>query len=341
MDRLNLLDCTLRDGGYIVNWEFSECSMKEMIEGLIAAHLDCVEVGYLNNRPYVPNTSIFNNIVQISDLLPGNRDGVMILAMADVTQFFPEDITPNTNCSIDGIRVVFYKHQTEAAMKLCKAVRENGYRLLVQPMVTIDYSQEEYRKLMKDISLIDPYAVSIVDSFGYMSKEDFREYFKILDEVLPQEVSIGFHSHNNMQMAFITAQDVLEYRTERRLIIDSSLYGMGRGAGNLHTELIANYYNKAIREKYDIIKILDLISTYIMPIKKTKSWGYSPYFFLTGLYRCHPNFAAFLLEEEEVSVSEFKAFIETIPDEMRTKCRREYVRELFQKFKDRKRRGGR
>jgi 4-hydroxy 2-oxovalerate aldolase len=200
-------------------------------------------------------------------------------------------------------------------------------------MVTIDYSKEEYTKLMKDISLIDPYAVSIVDSFGYMSKEDFRGYFKILDEVLPHEVSIGFHSHNNMQLAFITAQDVLEYRTERRLIIDSSLYGMGRGAGNLHTELIANYYNKAIREKYDIIKILDLISTYIMPIKKTKSWGYSPYFFLTGLYRCHPNFAAFLLEEEEVSVSEFKAFIETIPDEMRTKCRREYVRELFRKFK--------
>jgi 4-hydroxy 2-oxovalerate aldolase len=336
MDRLNLLDCTLRDGGYIVDWKFSERSMKEMIEGLIAARLDCVEVGYLNNRPCVPNTSIFNNIAQISDLLPEKREGVMILAMADVTQFFPEDITPNTDCSIEGIRVVFYKHQTEAAMKLCKAVRENGYKLLVQPMVTIDYSQEEYRKLMKDISLIDPYAVSIVDSFGYMSKEDFREYFKILDDVLPQEVSIGFHSHNNMQMAFITAQDVLEYRTERQLIIDSSLYGMGRGAGNLHTELIANYYNKAVREKYDIIRILDLISEHIMSIKKTKSWGYSPYFFLTGLYRCHPNFAAFLLEEEEVSVSEFKAFIETIPDEMRTKCRREYVRELFCDFRHKK-----
>jgi 4-hydroxy 2-oxovalerate aldolase len=82
-----------------------------------------------------------------------------------------------------------------------------------------------------------------------------------------------------MQLSFITAQDVLDYQTERRLIIDSSLYGMGRGAGNLHTELIANYYNKAIREKYDIIKILDLISTHIMPIKETKSWGYSLYFF--------------------------------------------------------------
>jgi 4-hydroxy 2-oxovalerate aldolase len=165
-----------------------------------------------------------------------------------------------------------------------------------------------------------------------MSKQDFREYFKILDDILPQEVSVGFHSHDNMQLSFVTAQDVLEYQTRRRLIIDSSLYGMGRGAGNLHTELIANYYNKAIREKYDIIKILDLISEHIMPIKKTKSWGYSPYFFLTGLYRCHPNFAAFLLEEEEISVSEFKAFIETIPDEMRTKCRREYVKELFQIF---------
>jgi hypothetical protein len=70
-----------------------------------------------------------------------------------------------------------------------------------------------------------------------------------------------------------------------------------------------------------------------MPIRKTKSWGYSPYFFLTGLYRCHPNFAVFLLEEEVVSVSEFKAFLEMISDDMRTKCRREYIKELVESFK--------
>jgi 4-hydroxy 2-oxovalerate aldolase len=334
MDKFNLLDCTLRDGGYITNWEFSENSMKDIIQELFDANMDYIEVGYLNNKPYVPNTAIFNNIDQISILLPQQKNGSMILAMADVTQFFPENITPYNGMSIDGIRVVFYKHQIEEAIKLCESVKQNEYKLFVQPMVTIDYTIDEYTKLAKEIASLDPYAVAIVDSFGYMLKQDFRRYFKILDNVLPAKTLIGFHSHNNMQLAFVTAQDILDYKTHRSLIIDSSLYGMGRGAGNLNTELIANYYNMNLGYKYDIIKIIDLISRYIMPIMKTKKWGYSPYFFLTGMYHCHPNFASYLLDEHDVSVSDFKEFLEIIPSDMLTKCRKQYVEELYQRFQE-------
>jgi 4-hydroxy 2-oxovalerate aldolase len=337
MEQFNLLDCTLRDGGYVVDWEFGESSIRAIIQGLVDAGLDYIEVGYLDNRSNGdPHSSVFNSMSRISALLPENRGRSMIVAMLNLGtgQILPEDMTPCNGSPIDGIRIAFHKHQTELLMDICKAVKSQGYRLFIQPTATMGYSRAEYMKLIDKLSNIGVYAISIVDTFGYMFKQDFREYFKILDEVLPHEVAIGFHSHDNMHLSFMTAQDVLEYQTERRLIIDSSLYGIGRGAGNLYTEFIANYYNKAIKEKYDIIKILDLISTYIMPIKETKSWGCSPYFFLTGLYRCHPNFAAFLLEEEEVSVSEFKAFIETIPDEMRTKCRREYVKELFKKHKN-------
>ena len=135
-----------------------------------------------------------------------------------------------------------------------------------------------------------------------------------------------------MNLAFITAQDILEYETSRRLVIDASLYGMGRGAGNLNTELIANYYNMTLGNKYDIIKLLELISKYIMPISKEKSWGYSPYMFITGLYHYHPNFACYLLDEYDVTVSDFEQFIQTIPHEMCTKCRKPYVLEMWEKF---------
>jgi 4-hydroxy 2-oxovalerate aldolase len=332
MSKYNLLDCTLRDGGYIVNWEFPDEDIKCITKGLIDANFDYVEVGYLNNRPYVPNTAIFNNIEQISSFIPKDRNKSMILAMADVAQFRPEDLTLYTGNSIDGIRVVFYKRQMKEAMEMCKAIKESGYKLFVQPMVTIDYSMDEYTILAQEIAKFFPYAVAIVDSFGYMVKKDFRQYFRILDNCLPPETIIGFHSHNNMQLAFITAQDILDYQTTRNLIIDSSLLGMGRGAGNLNTELIANYYNMVLGHKYDISLILRLISDYIMPISQTKTWGYSPYLFLTGYYHCHPNFASYLLEQHNISVSDFEEFIQTIPPDMFTKCTKPYVEELYQNF---------
>ncbi len=332
MDHYNLLECTLRDGGYITEWRFSEKMIREMLRAFVEANFELVEVGYLYHKPYEEGSTQFQTIEQIADYLPENRENTLFIAMADTQQFSPEDLTPYTGKSIGGIRVVFYKHQVEEALTMCRAVKETGYKLFVQPMVTIDYSLDEYAKLIKRVSELEPYAVSIVDSFGYMIKSDFRRYFKVLDNLLPTDTAVGFHSHNNMNLSFITGQDILEYSTARDLIIDASLYGMGRGAGNLQTELIANYYNMIFGQKYDILKILELISEYIMPIYKERKWGYSPYFFLTGLYHCHPNYATYLLQEYNVSVSEFRDYIESIPKDMYTKCKKPYVLEMYRKF---------
>ena len=332
MDKFNLLECTLRDGGYITNWHFPVAMIRDMAQGLTDSNLDFVEVGYLNHKPYEENTTQFQTIEQIGEFLPENRKDTAFLAMADVDQFLPQDLTPFTGKSIDGVRVVFYKHQIQKALAMCEAVKQNGYKLFVQPMVTIDYSIDEYTALAKQIARLDPYAVSIVDSFGYMIKSDFRQYFKVLDNILPAETTVGFHSHNNMNLSFITGQDILEYETMRRLIIDASLYGMGRGAGNLQTELIANYYNMVLGHKYDIVEIMGLIGKYIMPIYENNHWGYSPYFFLTGLYHCHPNYATYLLQEHQISVSEFEQYIRTIPKEMYTKCKKPYVLEMYHNF---------
>lgn len=334
MDRFNLLECTLRDGGYITNWHFSEEMIKDTVRSFVDANFDLIEIGYLNNKPYEPGTTQFHSIEQIKDYIPADRKNTLILAMADVQQFFPEDLTPYTGDSIDGIRVVFYKHQIEEAMVMCEAVKNAGYKLFIQPMVTIDYSADEYVNLAKRIAKLDPCGVAIVDSFGYMTKDEFRKYFRMLDNILLPSAAIGFHSHNNMNLSFVVGQDILEYSTTRELIIDSSLYGMGRGAGNLQTELITNYYNTVFGYKYDVLRVMDLISKYIMPIYKKTIWGYSPYFFLTGLYHCHPNYVTYLLQEYDVPVTEFREYIETIPKEMYTKCRKPYVIEMYKKFKE-------
>ncbi len=334
MMKYNLLDCTLRDGGYISGWKFDDIVIRNIIKDLIESNMDYIEVGYINSvKKYSGNTTQFDTISRINDFLPPDRKNAVILAMVDVEQFFLKDIEAHRKGYVDGIRVVFYKHQIRQALKLAEEIKKAGYKLFIQPMVTIDYTIDEYSKLSSLIAELEPYAVSIVDSFGYMIKEDFRKYFRILDNLLEQSTVIGFHSHNNMNLAFITAQDILEYNTKRKLVIDCSLYGMGRGAGNLNTELIANYYNLFFGEKYNLHLYLELISRYIMPIYKKKQWGYSPYLFLTGLNHYHPNFACYLLEEhQEVTVEQFEKFLKTIPLEYKTKCRKPYVLEKWEEF---------
>lgn len=331
-----ILDCTLRDGGYVVDWEFGEHNIIQMIDGLCGAHIDFIECGYVNPRIHAPNKSIFASIERIADFLPTDRGESKFLAMADVAQLGPQDITNRSGKSIDGLRIVFYKHQIQEALALCQQSIQCGYETFMQPMVTIDYTLQEYENLIRELCKFDIQCIAIVDSFGYMTKRDIRRYFDVIDSIAGENVMVGFHSHNNMDLAFNCAQDVLEYDTKRTLILDASLEGMGRGAGNLYTELIAQYYNAMRTPKYDIEKILDLISAYIEPIKRYKKWGYSPYFFITALYGCHPNFATYLLEiEPSVSVSEFKEFVRLIPADMRTKCKKPYVEELYRIFSSR------
>ena len=332
MKNINMLDCTLRDGGYITKWQFSDSVIKGILHNLTNAGLEFIECGYLNNKPREEGSAIFQNIEQIGSFLPVDRKQALYLAMADVNQFHPEDITPYTGNSIDGIRVVFYKHQVKEALNLCKAVLENGYKLFVQPMVTIDYTIQEYASLSEKIADLNPFGVAIVDSFGYMNKDAFRTYFMVLDNILPASSMIGFHSHNNMDLSFSNAQDVLDYKTKRSLVIDCSLSGMGRGAGNLNTELITNYFNLTFSPRYDTELILDTLDQYIMPIRQKKIWGYSPYLFLTGLYHCHPNFACYLLEKHTISIPQFRKYLQSIPEDMKTKCRPEYVESLYQQL---------
>ncbi len=333
MYKYNLLDCTLRDGSYITEGKFSDNSIRDIINTLIDSNMDFIEVGYLNNvKKYSGNSTHWDSIERIADYLPANRKKSIILAMVDVDQFGIDDFTICDNKSIDGIRIVFYKHQIDTALKYAEKVNSLGYKLFMQPMVTIDYSMHEYSELCEKILKLSPMGISIVDSFGYMTPNDFRKYFKIIDNIFPRDTMIGIHSHQNMELALPVAVDVFNYQTERRLIVDSSLLGMGRGAGNLQTELIANYYNNHFCLKYNIDELIRLVNDYIIPIQKSRKWGYSPYYFLTAYMGCHPNYAGYLLENHNMEITEFKKYLELVPDEMKTKCRRPYVEELYDRF---------
>jgi 4-hydroxy 2-oxovalerate aldolase len=338
MSEVKLLDCTLRDGGYINGWDFTPEQISSVINNLTKAGIDYIEIGYLTSIFDAVNGSQFQTVESASCFLPEDRKQSKLLVMADVTQFDTKTLCPKTADVLDGIRVVFYKRQIEQAYTACERIVEMGYDLFLQPMVTIDYSLQEFDELIQRFyERYHPYAVSIVDSFGCMVKSELFKFIGALEKIIDKDVKIGFHGHDNMQLSQINAISLFDYGIDREFVIDASVSGMGRGAGNLYTELIANYCNMRRSGRYDLDYILRVASEVTEPISRANKWGYSPYFMLTAQHRAHPNFATYLLANHDVSVNDFAEYLRQIPVDMLTKCTKPYVEKLYQQFINRRR----
>jgi 4-hydroxy 2-oxovalerate aldolase len=333
MNNIKLLDCTLRDGGYINNWDFSSEQIKSVVTNFQNAGIEYIEMGYLTSITSNVNGTQFVDMESVSQFLPRDRGQSKYVIMADVAQFDTDTLCRRSPDTADGIRVVFYKRQIEQAYTFCEKVVSLGYDLFLQPMVTVDYSAREFGELISRFQKNYPlYSVAIVDSFGCMTEKEIDGFVNILEENITQAVKIGFHSHNNMNLAMQNAVSFFKYAGDRQFILDASASGIGRGAGNLPTELIANYINAEHNGKYDINAIMQVVSDVTEPISREKRWGYSPYLMLTAMYRAHPNFATFLLANHDISVSQFSEYMKTIPKDMLTKCTRPYVEELYTRF---------
>ena len=147
----------------------------------------------------------------------------------------------------------------------------------MQPMVSVSYSDEEFINLINRSNELNPYAFYIVDSFGVMKRKDLMRLYYLVDHNLSNDIFVGYHSHNNIQMAYSNAQALVDLKTKRQLIIDSSVFGMGRGAGNLNTELFIEYLNELNGNKYRIKPLLKIIDQVLNPIYRA----------ISGVIHCH------------------------------------------------------
>ena len=174
-----------------------------------------------------------------------------------------------------------------------------------------------------------PVAVSIVDTFGAMYEEDLVRIFSILDRELEKDIKIGFHAHNNQQLAFALSSRFVELSENagRDAIADSSLCGMGRGAGNTTTELMANYLNRKHHKNYDMNEILDAIDMYMTGIQEKYTWGYSTPYFVAGVYQCHVNNIAYLQKNHRTNARDMSNIIASLSQAER----RQYDYDLLEK----------
>lgn len=337
MNNLKILDCTLRDGGFVNDWEFGKSTIVNIYERLDSAGINIIELGYLRDYvDYNENNTQFSCVKDINNIIkhkPENAE--MLVSIIDYGCCSQDRICPKAESAIDGIRVTFKKNQLDEAAEFCKEIAAKGYKVFMQPVSIMDYSDRDVINLVEKANEVHPFALYIVDTYGFMHKHDLMRYWLLMNSILKKDVCIGYHAHNNFQLAYANAIELMEINTSRTVIIDSSVFGMGKGAGNANTELIALYLNENFNYCYNISQLLEIIDTYIEKEREKNYWGYSLLYYLAASNDCHHNYVRYLIKKKTLSVKSINEILSSIAPERKTVYDKGYIEELYQEYQSR------
>lgn len=334
---IGLVDVTLRDGGIVIDFNYGSERMQKIKATLEASGVEYIETGYIDGRKGSPEgRTCFDSEVSIEKTLlaSGKRPGTQYFAMIDYGTYDVSRLGNRTASGIDGIRLAFHKEHWRDSVEWGKTIISKGYDLYIQPMVSMRYTDEEYIELINVCNRELPEAKGfyVVDSFGQMDNLALLHKLEIADRYVSMSMKLGFHAHNNRQMAYSNALAFVDYNARHDMMLDSSIMGMGKGAGNLCTELIeATLLNEG--KSYNTNVIYDAISEYFADQQKKTPWGYSLDYYLASLYSCTPSYIKIFDSDERVTTDILIDLLRNMPDEKRAACDRtfaaEYLKEYF------------
>ena len=335
---VQILDCTLRDGGYVNNWKFNNKQIIDIVDSLTESGVEIIECGFISHsKGQLIDSSLYKSIDIINNLLKLTKESNKSPSYACLINYGECDIKDFPDCSnsakvITDIRLAFHKEDIDGAFKDCQLLIDKGYNVYAQPMVSLRYSDKELINLIEKFNQIDIYAIYIVDSFGSMSNLDFQRLYFLFTNNVNDGIKIGYHAHNNLQLAFSNAIIFASASINNDIIIDSSVYGMGRGAGNLNTELLTSYLNTNYTKNYIIIPLLDIIEKYLMSIHRENYWGFSPAHYLSAVNYCHPNYSTYLINKKQFTIMEISKLLDSIIEEKKSNFDSNYIENLAVNF---------
>jgi 4-hydroxy 2-oxovalerate aldolase len=333
MKNAQILDCTLRDGAYLVDKTFGAETIEGIICGLIEAKIDWIEIGFLQDDGFGEGKTVYENGADAKKVIPTKKGDSKFTVLADYSRYTIDHLEENRHDSIDGVRECFFKEERYQAVQVCQAIKEKGYQLFVQPVDILGYQDQELIELIQMVNALEPYCFSIVDTFGSMYAEDLQRVFYLIHHNLYPKCKIGFHSHNNMQMSNALSQEFLKISSgKREVVIDATISGMGRGAGNTPTELIANYMVQHLGYTYDMNALLDIIDSYMDNIRSRCEWGYNTPYFLAGCYSAHVNNIAYLLKKNTLRSRDLSYLLNSLGEEQRKKYDYEQLENYYMQY---------
>ena len=283
-----IVDCTIRDGGLVNNWDFSVEFVQDLYASLNEAGVDYMEIGYKNSPKLLKGADSagpwrFLNDDFLRKVIP-NKGNTKLSALVDIGRVDEADILPRSESMLDLIRVACYIQDVDKALELVKIFHERGYETTLNIMALSSVLENQLVEAFKliDSSVVD--VVYIVDSYGSLKPNDFQYLVNKFKEHLPNK-RLGIHAHNNLQLAFANTLLAASNGVE---LLDSSVYGMGRAAGNCNTELLLSELQNT---KYNIRPVLGMIEKHMIALREKEEWGYIIPYMITGVLDEHPRSA--------------------------------------------------
>ena len=335
--RIELLDCTLRDGAYITDSHFGTAAIKGIIKKMQDANADIIECGWLKDKAHEEGTTYFHVPADLESYLLSRKADTTYVVMIDWDRYDTDNLPPCDGKSIDAVRVVFPHGKHREGIAVGQKIRDKGYKVFLQAANTLAYQDADLDDLADCVNAFQPVALSVVDTFGAMFFDDLEHIVKRLDARLDPAVKLGFHSHNNQQLSFALTMDFIKLLEDspRGVVVDASLCGMGRGAGNATTELVVSYLNRKQHGNYDMDAVMDAIDMYIQGFQEKYDWGYSTPYFIAGMYQCHVNNIAYLLKNHRTNARDMRNVIAALSTEERRHYDYDLLEEKYMENQDR------
>ena len=301
---IKVFDCTIRDGGLVNNFKFTDEFVKEHYKTCVAAGIDYMEIGK-NNSPTIMSEDEFGcwNFSKEEDIrrIVGNNDtGMKIAVMSDIGRTVKEELMHKEDSVVDMVRIATYIHQIPAAIELIEDAHAKGYETTVNIMAISKSFDDELDEVLLALSKTPVDVIYIADSFGSFYPEQINRLTeKYLKVAKASGKKVGIHTHNNIQMAYANTIEAMVYGTS---FLDVTISGLGRGAGNCPMELLIGFLKNP---KYKLMPVLKFIENYIVPLEKELDWGYSIPYMLTGQLNEHPRPAMKARDEGDTNYTQF------------------------------------
>jgi 4-hydroxy 2-oxovalerate aldolase len=295
--QLKVLDCTIRDGGLMNNHRFDDAFVRGVHAALVGAGVDYMEIGYkADKKLFSPEEYGLWKSCDEDDLnrfFDGVDKGIKISVMADVGRTNESDIVPREKSLIDLVRVACYIHQIPAALDMVKDAKDKGYETSVNLMAISTVPEFELNKGLEMIGASETDMVYLVDSFGSLYFEQIDDLMRRYLAAMGKDKQVGIHAHNNQQMAYA---NTIFAAIHGATMLDSTIDGLGRGAGNCPTELLLGFLRNP---KFHQRPVIEALEKYTLPLRSRIDWGYSIPYMISGQLNEHPRTAIKLRESQD------------------------------------------
>ncbi len=289
---VRVLDATIRDGGLVNDFFFTDEFIRDLYQTNLKAGVDYMEFGYKASKTLFNPDEFgkwkFCNDADIRDIVGDNDTSMKISVMADVGRCdYETDILPRDESPIDMIRVATYINTIPEALAMIEDADRKGYETTCNIMAISNCKESDIKFTLDALADSPVKAVYLVDSYGALYPEEVRRMAAMyLEAMEPVGKFVGVHAHNNQQCAFANTIEALSIGVS---YLDGTLSGLGRGAGNCALEALIGFLKNP---RYQLDPLLRFIQKDILELRKSGCvWGYDIPYLLTGLLDQHPRTA--------------------------------------------------